>query len=158
MLTKEDALIFAGIDTKPKVISWDDLYIDIAERIAKRSHCARLNVGVVIVTRDYERIVGLGYNGNYRGGPNECDTDIPGACGCIHAEVNALTKAGREARDCYIYCSIVPCLNCSKLIINSGATRVLYGDTYRNSDGHTLLTRTLGEFNVKWLPKDQRER
>jgi deoxycytidylate deaminase len=65
-----------------------EVYMRMAEELAKRSTCARLQVGTVITDRTLEHVLGLGYNGNARGFPNECDTDTPGACGCIHSEQN----------------------------------------------------------------------
>ena len=64
----------------------------MAEEQAKRSTCAWLQVGTVITDGDQEHVVSIGYNGNARGFSNQCDTDIPGAWGCIHSEQNVVVK------------------------------------------------------------------
>ena len=76
--------------TRPPIF---EVYMRMAEELAKRSTCARLKVGTVITDRYLENVVAIGYNGNARRFPNECDGSDPGACGCIHSEQNALVKA-----------------------------------------------------------------
>jgi deoxycytidylate deaminase len=67
-----------------------EVYMRMAEELAKRSTCARLQVGTVIAGHQLENVVAIGYNGNARGFPNRCDSTEPGKCGCIHSEQNAL--------------------------------------------------------------------
>jgi deoxycytidylate deaminase len=78
----------------PDRIPLEEVYMRMAEELAKRSTCARLQVGTVIATPDLTQVLGIGYNGNARGLANRCDSSIPGACGCLHSEQNALIKAG----------------------------------------------------------------
>ena len=59
-----------------------EVYMRMAEELAKRSTCARLRVGTVITDGELENVVGIGYNGNARGLPNRCDGTEPGRCGC----------------------------------------------------------------------------
>src|SRR5205823_1745376 len=93
---------------------------------------ARLQVGTVVTDQLLENVLAIGYNGNARGLPNKCDSAVPGNCGCIHSEVNALVKAPGSARDKVVFVSASPCVMCAKLIINSGAAR---------PDAETMLDR-----------------
>ena len=70
-----------------------EVYMRMAEELAKRSTCARLQVGTVITNANLEHVVSIGYNGNARGFPNRCDSSEEGKCGCIHSEMNALVKS-----------------------------------------------------------------
>ena len=71
---------------------WHETWMKIAWNISDRSYDPRLKVGAIVVSDDNTRLLSLGFNGNYRGGPNEPESDIPGQSGMIHAEVNALIK------------------------------------------------------------------
>lgn len=122
------------VDARP---TKEDLMIRISNLVSMRGTCKRLHVGCVITNLDSTEIVSYGYNGNYAGGPNECDGDEAGKCGCVHAEVNALIKAGR--RGVNIFLTDAPCLACSKLIINSGIPNVFYWRDYRLTEGIDLL-------------------
>ena len=75
-----------------------EVYMRMAEELAKRSTCSRLQVGTVLTDPSLENVVAIGYNGNARGFPNRCDSDEPGRCGCIHSEMNAVVKAPGELR------------------------------------------------------------
>src|SRR5579859_4381065 len=81
-------------DQAPDRIPLEEVYMRMAEELAKRSTCARLQVGSVITTPDLTQVVGIGYNGNARGLPNRCDTTQPGACGCFVAGSKVLTDRG----------------------------------------------------------------
>jgi hypothetical protein len=85
-----DEEVAAYRPTRPPLF---EVYMRMAEDLAKRSTCRRLSVGTVITDSEMENVVAIGYNGNARGFPNDCDSPTPGACGCIHSEMNALTKA-----------------------------------------------------------------
>lgn len=113
----------------------------MAEELAKRSTCARLQVGAVITDANLSNVLGIGYNGNASGLPNQCDTEIPGKCGCIHAEMNALVKAPGSVRDKVVFVTTSPCTMCSKLIIQSGVTHVFYRNAYREPVGLNFLTQ-----------------
>ena len=69
-----------------------EVYMRMAEELAKRSTCARLQVGTVVTDQVLENVLAIGYNGNARGLPNKCDSAVPGSCGCIHSEMNALVR------------------------------------------------------------------
>ena len=72
-------------------------------RIARRSTCTRLDVGTVITTTDYRKVLAVGYNGNASGLPNSCDRDEPGNCGCLHSEENAVINCDAPQRSLIIY-------------------------------------------------------
>src|SRR5215472_182973 len=74
----------------PERIPLEEVYMRMAEELAKRSTCARSQVGSVVTTGDLTQVLGIGYNGNARGLPNSCDSPEPGRCGCLHSEANAL--------------------------------------------------------------------
>jgi dCMP deaminase len=116
-----------------------EVYMRMAEELAKRSTCKRLQVGTVITDARLENVLAIGYNGNARGLPNRCDTAVPGQCGCIHSEVNALVKAPGAVKDKVVFLTNSPCVMCAKLIINSGVTHLFYREAYRDPTGIELL-------------------
>lgn len=116
-----------------------EVYMRMAEELAKRSTCARLQVGTVVTDARLENVLAIGYNGNARGLPNRCDSTVPGQCGCIHSEVNALIKAPGNVRDKVVFITASPCVMCAKLVINSGVTHVFYRQAYRDPSGVELL-------------------
>jgi deoxycytidylate deaminase len=81
-------------DQAPDRIPLEEVYMRMAEELAKRSTCARLQVGSVITTGDLTQVLGIGYNGNARGLPNRCDSDQPGNCGCFVAGSKVMTDRG----------------------------------------------------------------
>jgi len=116
-----------------------EVYMRMAEELAKRSTCVRLQVGTVVTDQRLENVLAIGYNGNARGLPNKCDSAVPGNCGCIHSEMNALVKAPGNVRDKVVFVSASPCVMCAKLIINSGVTHVFYRKAYRDPSGVEVL-------------------
>ena len=114
--------------------------MSIAKTIAMRSYDTRLMVGAIVVSDDNTRLLSLGYNGNYKGGPNEPDSFDPGRSGFIHAEVNALVKCDYNFfRKKIMYVTHSPCLSCAKLIVNADISRVIYEEEYRDKSGIDLL-------------------
>lgn len=119
-----------------------DTMFEIAAIIAKRSSCDRAKVGCVITNTEMTQILAMGYNGNYRGGPNECDhPNAAGQCGCIHAEENALIKAPYAPGQLLLFSTTAPCLACAKLILNAGIKYVFADVPYRDPSGIELLFR-----------------
>jgi dCMP deaminase len=116
-----------------------EVYMRMAEELAKRSTCARLQVGTVITDGALEHVVALGYNGNARGFPNRCDSETPGACGCIHSEQNAVVKADGHLREKVAFVTASPCVMCAKLLIQANVTHVFYRNPYRKADGLDTL-------------------
>ena len=123
----------------PDRIPLEEVYMRMAEELAKRSTCLRLQVGTVITTSDLTQVLGIGYNGNARGLPNRCDTTTPGACGCIHSEQNALIKAGAQQPGKVMFVSASPCVMCAKMAINANVARVYYREAYRDPAGLDVL-------------------
>ena len=117
-----------------------EVYMRMAEELAKRSTCARLQVGTVVTDALLQNVVALGYNGNARGLPNRCDSAVPGSCGCLHSEVNALVKAPGSMRDKVVFVTNSPCHMCAKLMINSGVSHVFYRHAYRDPSGLEILS------------------
>jgi len=121
--------------------SFEDVYMEFAELIAKRSTCKRLSVGTVITTTDYRKVLAVGYNGNATGLKNTCDRDEPGNCGCLHSEENAVINcdAPRETEK-YVFVTHLPCPMCAKRLINLGNVRkVVYKNSYRSFEALDLF-------------------
>jgi dCMP deaminase len=129
-------------DLKP---SFEDIYMDLATNLAKRSHCVKMKVGSVI-TKD-TRIVSLGYNGPPAGTHN-CDEEWPvegckrsnkGGCSlALHAEENAILYAAKNKIDLEGTCLFVtlsPCLPCARMIFATGIKKVFYLASYAEYKG-----------------------
>lgn len=123
--------------------SFEEIYMRFAWTLSRRSTCSRLQVGAVIVSADYQQVLSIGYNGNARGLPNKCDSTEPGACGCLHAEENAVIKCTTSRdRSRILFTTDSPCKMCAKRLINLGLIdRVYYDRQYRNTEGLELLTQ-----------------
>lgn len=137
-------------------ITWDETWMGVAVLLGQRSQCVRAQVGAVIVTAD-NRVDSTSYNGPVGGLKLEgscdrwCQRAITGdtssdysTCQTIHAEANALLRAHHERiQGGTIYISTSPCINCARLIGNSGLTRVVYrvtdGDDYRQPQRSEML-------------------
>jgi dCMP deaminase len=119
-----------------------EVYMRMAEELAKRSTCSRLQVGTVVTDAKLENVLAIGYNGNAKGLPNRCDSTVPGSCGCIHSEVNALVKAPGAVKDKVVFVTNSPCVMCAKLMMNSGVTHIFYRTAYRDPSGIELLAST----------------
>ena len=116
-----------------------EVYMRMAEELAKRSTCARLQVGTVLTDPTLENVVAIGYNGNVRGFANRCDSDEPGRCGCIHSEMNALVKAPGALRDKVAFVTASPCAMCAKLMVQANVAWVFYREAYRKRTGLDVL-------------------
>lgn len=114
--------------------------MSFASLISERSYDPRHRVGAVIVTSDMTQVLSIGYNGNYSGGPNEVESEMPGQSGMLHAEINALLKCDyNNPKDKVMYITLSPCRMCAKAIINSGVKEVVYNEEYRDLSGVCLL-------------------
>ena len=123
--------------------SFDKRYLEMALIWAQNSYCKRRQVGALIV-RD-KMIISDGYNGTPAGFENVCeDEDYNTKPYVLHAEANAITKVAKSfnsSEDSTLYVTSSPCMECSKLIIQSGIRRVVYCNRYRTTDGLDLLMR-----------------
>ena len=121
----------------------DYLYMRMARTWSENSYCVRRKVGALLVKN--QMIISDGYNGTPSGFENICeDENNVSKPYVLHAEANALTKVARSNNSsdgATLYVTASPCLECSKLIIQSGITRVVYRDEYRLTDGVDLLRR-----------------
>ena len=121
-----------------------EVYMRMAEELAKRSTCARLQVGTVITDANLEHVLAAGYNGNVRGFPNQCDSGEAGKCGCIHSEMNALVKAPGDVPDKVAFITASPCVMCAKLMVQAKVSHVFYRDAYRDPAGLEVLQQAGG--------------
>jgi dCMP deaminase len=130
-----------------------DLYMAWAERTAELSHARRLHVGAVIVKDD--TVISYGYNGMPAGWDNNCEfefvhpqTKIPELVTnkeVLHAESNAIAKLARSTNSglgATMFVTHAPCLDCAKLIYQSGISSVLYRNSYRDASGVTFLEKS----------------
>ena len=116
---------------------FDSRYLEMAEIWAQNSYCKRRKVGALLVKDNM--IISDGYNGTPSGFENVCEEN-----GVLHAEANAISKvakSGNNSAGATLYVTASPCIECSKLIIQSGIKRVVYRDEYRLTDGVDLLKR-----------------
>ena len=120
--------------------SFDEIYMELAQNLAHKSHCVKIKVGSVL-TKD-TRIVSLGYNGPPAGTHNcdeewpevGCPRDSKGSCSlALHAEQNAIlyaSKNGVPIEGCTIYVTLSPCLPCARIIFTMGIKKVIYLNSY----------------------------
>ena len=140
-----------------KQLKLDKRYIRMASIWAENSYCERRQVGALIV-KD-KMIISDGYNGTPSGFENICEDDNNLTKPYVlHAEANAITKLARSNNNsdgATLYVTAAPCLECSKLIIQAGIKRVVYGEEYRLHDGIDLLRRA--KIEVIYLNPDEDE-
>ena len=122
----------------------DIRYMRMARIWAENSYCIRRKVGALIV-KD-KMIISDGYNGTPSGFENVCEDETSGKTKpyVLHAEANAITKVAKSSNSsegATLYVTSSPCIECSKLIIQSGIKRVVYCDEYHSDDGVRLLER-----------------
>lgn len=118
-----------------------ELYMDLVSRIAKMSHAKRLQVGALIAKSD-GIILAYGYNGMPSGMENECEYEDKTKPEVIHAEANAILKCAREGhstKDAWLFLTHSPCIECAKMILQSGITSVVYRTKYKDNRGLLLL-------------------
>ena len=149
----------------PRQIDLDRTYLVMAETWANLSRAKRKKVGCLIVKDG--AIISDGYNGTPRGFNNNCEDLLPAVGGRImiddegdmvkgtfklrtkpevlHAESNAITKLAKSTQSstgATMYITISPCVECAKLIIQSGIKRVVFGEFYRSDEGIKLLKKS----------------
>lgn len=120
-----------------------EAYMDVAERFAQLSSAQRLQVGAIVVKDD--RIISIGYNGMPTGWTNECEHENKTKPEVIHAESNAISKLARgteSGEGACIFITHSPCMDCAKLIYQSGIATVYYKESYRSTQGIEFLTKS----------------
>lgn len=132
-----------SIEQMDKQHEIDKRYLRMAAIWAENSYCQRRQVGALIV-KD-QMIISDGYNGTPAGFENVCE-DENGLTKpyVLHAEANAITKvaaSSNSSKGATIYVTSAPCIECAKLIIQSGIRRVVYSEKYRTEEGCELLRR-----------------
>ena len=130
-------------------------YMKTAETFAELSHARRLHVGAIVVKDD--RIISIGYNGMPAGWDNDCEIEIiteldekfvkvlKSKPEVLHAETNAIAKLAKSTESgdgAVLFVTHSPCLDCAKLIFQSGIRSVFYRNSYRSTDGTTFLERS----------------
>jgi dCMP deaminase len=127
-------------------------YMKTAETFAELSYAVRLKVGAIVVKDN--RIISIGYNGMPAEWDNDCETVIGFTTDgpvlktkpeCLHAETNAITKLARSSESgegASIFITHAPCLDCAKLIYQSGIKQVYYKHAYRDVNGVEFLGRS----------------
>lgn len=138
-------------------------YMDVASRFAELSHARRLHVGAIIVKDD--RIISIGYNGMPAGWDNNCEdiiqhsddtTSLKTKPEVLHAETNAIAKLARSNEsglNATMFITHAPCLDCAKLIYQSGINSVFYRDAYRSQDGVSFLKQS--GINIEQLTNEE---
>jgi dCMP deaminase len=117
---------------------FDITYLKIAIEIANLSRCKRAKVGAIIVKEN--NIISFGYNGTPSGFCNSCENKKNITIDeVIHAETNAILKAGDKCNGATLYVTLSPCVNCCKLIKQSGISKVIYLNAYRDLSGLNKL-------------------
>ncbi|HNQ62155.1 MAG TPA: dCMP deaminase family protein [Bacteroidia bacterium] len=128
--------------------SFDEIYMELAQNLSRKSHCVKISVGAVL-TKD-TRIVSLGYNGPPAGTHNcdqewpevGCPRDSKGSCSlALHAEQNAIlyaAKNGVPMTGCTLYVTLSPCLACARIIFTMGIKKVLFLESYAAYKGIAL--------------------
>ena len=131
------------MNTKEKQNDFDRRYLQMARIWAQNSYCKRRQVGAIIVKG--RMIISDGYNGTPEGFENICeDENYKTKPYVLHAEANAITKVAKtnnSSDGSTLYVTTSPCMECSKLIIQSGIKRVVFSDLYINDEGLKLLER-----------------
>ena len=126
-----------------KQCALDLRYLRMARIWAENSYCQRRQVGALVI-KD-KMIISDGYNGTPSGFENICeDENNLTKPYVLHAEANAITKLARSnnnSEGSTLYVTAAPCIECAKLIIQSGIKRVVYGEKYRLDDGIRLLQK-----------------
>jgi dCMP deaminase len=129
--------------------SWPETWMSIARVIAARSVDQNLKVGAIIVSEDNTRMLSVGYNGDFAGGPDVRDSSEPGKSGFLHAELNCIIKCDYNfSKKKIMYVTHSPCRDCCKIIVNAGISKVIYETAYRDMSGLEILKRSSIDVNV----------
>lgn len=129
-----------------------DYFMNIADLTSKLSYAKRLQVGAVIVKGN--QIIGTGYNGMPTGWENTCehtleDNTLKTKPEVLHAESNAIAKVAKSTESsegATLFCTHAPCIECAKLIYQSGISTVYFKEHYRDDSGLKFLSQ--GNVNV----------
>ena len=123
-------------------MKYDQMHMATAQAYANESRCPRTHVGCALVLAS--GVVSGGFNGMASGGPNEWPFSPDGNPEVVHAELNSLGKCleqGLSTMGATMFVTLSPCLECSKLLVRAGVSRVVYLTKYRNVDGMNYLIK-----------------
>jgi dCMP deaminase len=130
-----------NLQLENKTLRYDKAYLRMAKTWSELSHCERKKVGALIVKNG--RIISDGYNGTPAGFDNCCENENGETNWFVlHAEANAILKVARSTNDCSdstLYLTLSPCKDCAKLVLQSGITRVVFIDKYKDTTGIDFL-------------------
>jgi len=118
-------------------------YMEVAKTFANLSTAKRLQVGAIVVKDD--RIISIGYNGMPSGWDNVCEHEGKTKPEVLHAESNAIAKLAsshESGKDATLLCTHAPCIDCAKLIYQSGIATVYYKNEYRSTQGIEFLKKS----------------
>lgn len=138
--------------------SWDEYFLELARATARRSTCLRTPQGVgAVIVRD-NRVLATGYAGSIRGAPHcdddgvGCMLDARGKCvRTVHAEINAVLQAAQHGVNIdksVVYCTMSPCWECFKALVNGGVVRMVYEVEYTDVTEQRVSAAALG---VSWV-------
>jgi len=126
---------------REKKLRYDKAYLRMAKTWSELSHCARKQVGAIIVKDGM--IISDGYNGAPSGFDNCCENaDGETHWYVLHAEANAILKVAKSTHNCNgatLYLTLSPCKDCSKLVVQSGIKRVVFINNYKDTSGVDFL-------------------
>ena len=131
-----------------------EAHLKVAKVYGELSSATRLKVGCIIVKDD--RIFSIGYNGMPSGASNVCEKNGETKPELLHAEANAITKLAKSTESCdgaYMFTTYAPCLECAKLIYQSGIKELHYEYGYKNEDGVNLLKHHWRKFDGQHVYK-----
>ena len=126
-------------------LSWDQYFIKLSFLISNRSSCNRLQVGCVLVKDT--RVISVGYNGFLPGFPHESIVRNNHEQATVHAEQNCITDCARRginASGATAYITHYPCINCLKLLVASGITKIKYYNDYKNDEIIPIIFKDKG--------------
>lgn len=124
-----------------KQLRYDKAYLRMAKTWSELSHCARKQVGAIIVKDGM--IISDGFNGTPSGFDNCCENIIGETHWYVlHAEANAILKVAKSTHNCHgstLYLTLSPCKDCSKLVVQAGISRIVYMNGYKDQSGIEFL-------------------
>lgn len=129
---------------KPEIANF---YINVAKKAAQLSYCKRRKVGAVLVDGTGENILAFGYNGTIKGMPNVCELEdgTTDNTRVLHAETNAIMKVARSTNSTegsLLFVTLSPCVECAKIIIQAGVSKVYFEAAYRSLEGLAVLNKS----------------
>lgn len=156
-MSTPEVVIVGRVDEPPRSSedlrpSWDETWLAVAEVVARRSTCPRAAVGAVVVLPN-NQVLSTGYNGAPRKQDHCVDVGCilvdDGSCvRTVHAELNALHRAGSSSFGATLYTTTSPCWRCVGAIVQAGISRVVYSRKYRDVPGYPDPVETMRDSGI----------